>query len=93
MRTWTQSALGFVCGSCAAIYAPETPVCLILLPGLKHPKLRCVECAGESAPVDVPLRSQRPAEPAGMASIRSLTGLSFDWKARASKREPGDDDE
>lgn len=60
MRTWSPSPFSFACGNCAAILAPGSPVLQLFVPGLKHAKLRCAQCAGEPVPEDLPDQVSSP---------------------------------
>lgn len=63
MREWARSRSGFTCGACTAIFPSGSPCLRITLPGLKgalHVRDRCVSCAGEPAPADLPDQAQPP---------------------------------
>lgn len=56
MRSWARSPVEFTCGCCGLRIASGSPMLRFVIPGLKHAKLRCVDCAGEPVPVDLPMK-------------------------------------
>lgn len=94
MRTWSRSAVWFVCGRCAQILPMGSPVLRIVVAAGARVKLRCATCADEPVPTDLPavVVPEEP-EPAPVP-VRAFAGLPLDWSQRAlGEREPGEDDE
>ena len=64
MRTWERSVIGFMCGNCAAMLPAGAPVLRLMMPNIKHVKVRCAECAGEPVPADLLALAARAARAA-----------------------------
>lgn len=47
MRKWTRFPTARRCGFCGKEIYPLQPAQLVMLGGLKHPKIRCVDCASD----------------------------------------------
>lgn len=91
MKTWTRAAGEMICGGdCDVRIQSGEPVLLLTLPGVTSVKRRCVRCAGEAPPVNLPLPELRP-EPEPLPFTRFSVGtLPLDWKhAQAGERDPG----
>lgn len=63
------------------------------------PRVRCVRCAGEAVPTDLPPLDQHgqvpwiPTPKRSAIEKRPLFALALDWKQKAlGEREPGEDD-
>lgn len=79
MNTWSRAAALTLCGRCTRYIEKGEPLFLIPVDGVKKPKQRCVNCAGEPVPADLPL----DAKPPQFAAVAQ--GLNF------GEREPGED--
>jgi len=95
VRTWRRAFITERCGRCGKPIETGAPVQEIQpLAGLRRPKLRCVACADEAEPVDLPALVARQIPMTPMAHIRTgLDTLPLDFKQRQMGREPGEDDD
>lgn len=93
MRTWTRSSwVGLICGACGHTMPEGAPRQVV--DGAGRRKLRCVLCADEAVPADIPDDPPRaPALPIGAGvPVRHLAGLPLDWsRRRVGDREPGEE--
>ena len=100
MRTWERSVIGFMCGNCAAMLPAGAPVLRLMMPNIKHVKVRCADCAGEPVPVDLPAQAaraavtltyvdddgiERPIEQGRLMTPVKQQADRFDWRAAAAK--------
>ena len=87
MRIWVACRAEMTCGACGGPIMPGMPILQLALPSLKHPKLRCAECASEPVPA---LISKPLAPPVHVSQeIPTMTRLRdaapyLDWKQKAS---------
>ena len=90
MRTWLRAIGGEMCGGpCGQQLPAGAPMLHFALPGITQRILRCVPCAGEKPPPDLPTAVTLPksSEPVALKSL-----LPLDWRARqAHEREPGEE--
>lgn len=100
MRSWARSPVEFTCGCCGLRIPSGSPILRFVIPGLKHAKLRCMDCAGEPAPAVLPTRAdrqpltltevdedgiERPIRGSrSMTPVRKLSGLALDWRQKAA---------
>ena len=94
MKTWARAKLERRCGFCGNSIAVGEPFLERWIAGHGWKKVRCIKCAGELAPDDLPLLMPRliaavPMTP--IAPMRPVRGLALDWKQRQAEREPGED--
>lgn len=79
MRTWKLAAEPFNCGLCARKIPVGQPL-LLIQPGLKRPKKRCQQCAGEAVPENLEIDEVSiPSPNTGMTRLSSVP-LPFDFK-------------
>jgi len=89
VKEWRRELFGSGCGSCARVILRGQPVLVITLPGCSVKKLRCIDCAGEPFPKDLP---ELPIQPrrkfdrskSAVQHVREIAGL-FDFKAAQMK--------
>lgn len=86
MTRWTRAGRGVRCGACDAPIASGEPVARFEIAGLRRVLLRCVACAGEAVPCDLPAPvvtiGPTPTPIARMTRVQAIrTGI--DWKQRA----------
>lgn len=100
MRAWDRARYADYCGHCGRAIAMGEPR-YVITPNRSRAFIRCVACAGEAVPEDLPaLVEALPVPIAPIAPIpkpftldrRPLSSLASDWKTRASGRDPGEDD-
>jgi hypothetical protein len=75
-----------MCGGCSRMVDVGDPIAWMSTPGQTWRMLRCEACEGPAQELEpLPVRAPVEERPA-MTSARVL---AFDWKERASGREPG----
>lgn len=95
MRTWTRAIDVTLCGGpCGHRIQTGDPMLEIRLDILSKSRrlLRCVRCAGEPVPVDLPPLFSKTIQPTPTALVHIATGanaLPLDWKSAGAGREPG----
>lgn len=74
-------------GPCAKVIPAGKPVMVVDVPTLSRKRLRCVKCAGETPPVDLP-PLPAPTAPETFPFVRFGPGmLPLDFKQKASGEE------
>lgn len=97
MKTWTRAAVLTKCGgTCRGgdgyIKAGE-PMLELRLVEMNVRKIRCVDCAGEQPPSDLPALLERSAIAPSPLVRDGVVKLPFDARlAQTGEREPGEDD-
>ena len=81
MRTWTRLDTVEHCGGCGQRVAAQEPICLLAIPGVSRPKLRCQACVG---PPDDAL-AQRDSE---IAELRQADLAAPPAARQAAPRRP-----
>lgn len=83
MRTWTRKRIEQVCGVCGrAIYIGQ-PLLEFAIAGLTRKPVRCLDCAGEPVPADLPPLEVRPAARVELRpALVPLATVAADFKQR-----------
>jgi hypothetical protein len=98
MKAWERARGERRCGQCGQLIAIGQPLLLFGIAGHAWRKVRCVGCAEDPVPADLPplelpIRAvpMTPIQP--MAPIGASLGLlPLDWKRRAAvERDPGEE--
>jgi hypothetical protein len=85
MKTWARVRWPMRCGKCGDVIAVGAAVQLQQIAGLQRQLRRCVGCAGEAIPEDLPpMTAVKDPSRTTKARFRSLAqvGAGFDWKHR-----------
>lgn len=93
MRTWTRAPYERICaGPCRGPIYQGQPMLVLTSPAWTGGKIRCMHCAGEPVPRDLPPleRKTKPLEPTPLVRAGTVK-LPFDFKVAAAGREPGED--
>ena len=82
MRTWARARRRVTCGGCGEPIYPQQPVQEIRVAAVRRTLLRCLQCAGEPVPADLPVAPLvQPRKSLGVQSMRTMV---LDWKQRQS---------
>ena len=82
-RTWMRLRLALECGSCRRLIGVGEPALEVRLDGVTWERLRCVTCAGEPPPADLPPLVPLPVVAPVPKPRRPTPGvLPLDVKAR-----------
>jgi hypothetical protein len=99
-RMWRRAPVNHCCGFCAKAIHQGDPAIFIKIPPVVREKVRCVECAGEKPPDDLPpLLTPGGIETSGFTKLvksaphRTRGALKQAVKEWMPYREPGEDDE
>jgi hypothetical protein len=98
MKTWGLAPIDGLCGRCGHRIRRDEPRLMLTIDVLKKIRLRCVACAGEPVPTDLPPLVVPPAiivptyKRKHAPLFASVGALALDWKAKQAGREPGEDD-
>ncbi len=96
MKLWKRLTTDEHCGRCGQQILRDAPICLLIVPNVKRPLLRCESCAGPPddalAQRDREIAELRQADlaappPARPAPVRRPQRVSADWLVDWENRE------
>jgi hypothetical protein len=89
MKQWRVAGPTRICGNCGAAIAAGTPMLAYHLVQVRRELVRCVTCAGEPVPADLPSTATPPAvplaprpEPTAPKRMARVSSLRRDAKQR-----------
>jgi hypothetical protein len=89
MRAWKRTPIRIACGNCCRWIARGAIYRSIRLVGVQAELRRCIECAGDGPPPDLPeliapTMIAPTARPSRRRTFVSVDALAKDWKSKAA---------